>query len=262
VFIPFTIGGGIRSVEDAQAVLDAGADKVSVNSAAVQRPELIAELAEVFGAQCVVLAIAAKQTLRKGSDPFGRVEGLGSDPFRRVEGLRRGRGGPPDAVFLDRDGTLVEDVPYNGDPGQVRPLPGAREALDRLRAAGIGLAVVSNQSGIGRGMLSAEQVDAVNGRVEELLGPLGPWFLCPHEPAADCECRKPRPGLVLRAAERLGVDPRACAVIGDIGADVEAARAAGARGVLVPTRHTLRREIVAAPEVAWSLPEAVDRLLV
>jgi histidinol-phosphate phosphatase family protein len=165
------------------------------------------------------------------------------------------------AVLLDRDGTLVENVPYNGDPAKVRALPGAREALERLRDAGVGLAVVSNQSAIGRGMLSPEQVDAVNRRVEELLGPIGAWFVCPHEPEADCECRKPRPGLVLLAAERLGVEPEACAVIGDIGADVEAAHAAGARGVLVPTRHTLRREIVAAPEVARTLPDAVERLL-
>jgi histidinol-phosphate phosphatase family protein len=179
----------------------------------------------------------------------------------RVRARRAAPRGRPVAVLLDRDGTLVEDVPYNGDPAEVRPLPGVREALERLRAEGVELAVISNQSAIGRGLLSREQVDAVNRRVEELLGPLGPWLVCPHEPAADCDCRKPRPGLVLSAAERLGVEPRECAVIGDIGADVEAARAAGARAVLVPTRHTLRREIAAAPEVAADFPEAVERLL-
>jgi histidinol-phosphate phosphatase family protein len=174
----------------------------------------------------------------------------GSDPLR-----------VPAAVLLDRDGTLVEDVPYNGDPERVRPLPGAREALDRLRSAGVELAVVSNQSGIGRGLVSAEQVEAVNRRVEELLGPIGAWFVCPHDPVSDCDCRKPRPGLVLRAAARLGVEPGACAVIGDIGSDVEAAQAAGARSVLVPTPRTLRHEVDAAPEVAHDLPEAVERLL-
>jgi cyclase len=98
VFIPFTIGGGIRSVEDAQAVLDAGADKVSVNSAAVARPELIGELAEVFGAQCVVLAIDAK--CEKGSDPFRReVEGYGV----YVNGGRKPVG--RDAVEWAREGT-------------------------------------------------------------------------------------------------------------------------------------------------------------
>jgi hypothetical protein len=82
---------------------------------------------------------------------------------------------PPKAVLLDRDGTLIRDVPYNGDPAKVVPMPGAREALDRLRAAGVRLAVVSNQSGVARGLITPEQVDAVNARVEELLGPIGPW---------------------------------------------------------------------------------------
>jgi len=167
----------------------------------------------------------------------------------------------PRAVLLDRDGTLVEDVPYNGDPARVEPLPGAREALDRLRAAGVRLAVVSNQSGVGRGMLTAAELAAVNHRVESLLGPLGPWLVCPHAPEAGCACRKPKPGLVLRAAAVLGVPPHECVLIGDTGADVAAARAAGARGILVPNPVTRRAEIVEAPEVARDLGEAVDRLL-
>jgi histidinol-phosphate phosphatase family protein len=167
----------------------------------------------------------------------------------------------PAAVLLDRDGTLVVDVPYNGDPARVRPMPGARRALDRLRAAGVRLAVVSNQSGIARGILSDAEVMAVNARIEELLGPLGPWCVCPHGPGDACACRKPAPGLVLEAAARLGVAPERCAVVGDIGADVEAARAAGARGVLVPTPRTRRDEVAAAPERARDLEEAVDLLL-
>ena len=168
---------------------------------------------------------------------------------------------PPAAVLLDRDGTLVEDVPYNGDPARVIPIAGAREALDRLRAAGVPLAVISNQSGVARGLLTAEQVEAVNRRVEELLGPLGPWAVCLHGPDDGCECRKPRAGLVRQAAEALGVDPSRCAVVGDIGSDVEAARSAGARAVLVPTPRTRREEIEAAPEVAPDLDAAVDILL-
>ena len=167
----------------------------------------------------------------------------------------------PRAVLLDRDGTLVRDVPYNGDPAAVAPMPGAAAALARLRAAGIETAVVSNQSGIGRGLIGGHQVAAVNRRVEQLLGPLGPWLVCPHAPDDGCDCRKPAPGLVLRAAELLGADPRRCAVIGDVGADVEAARAAGARPILVPTAVTRPEEIVAAPEVAPDLPAAVDLLL-
>jgi histidinol-phosphate phosphatase family protein len=172
-----------------------------------------------------------------------------------------GSGACPAAVLLDRDGTLVVDVPYNGDPARVVPMPGAREAVARLRAAGIGLGVVSNQSGIGRGLLDPEQVDAVNARIEVLLGPLGPWAICPHGPDERCGCRKPEPGLVHDAAERLGVAPARCAVIGDIGADVEAARAAGARAILVPTTATRLEEIAAAPELAPDLPGAVDLLL-
>jgi histidinol-phosphate phosphatase family protein len=140
-------------------------------------------------------------------------------------------------------------------------MPGAAEALACLRAAGIGTAVVSNQSGIGRGLLSSEGVAAVNRRVEELLGPLGPWVVCPHAPGDGCDCRKPAPGLVLRAAELLGAELDRCAVIGDIGSDVEAARAAGARAILVPTAVTRAAEIRAAPEVAPDLPAAVEMLL-
>jgi histidinol-phosphate phosphatase family protein len=167
----------------------------------------------------------------------------------------------PSAVLLDRDDTLIADVPYNGDPALVQPMPGAREALDRLRAAGVRLGVVSNQSGVARGLISSGDVAAVNARVEELLGPLGAWAVCPHGAGDGCGCRKPEPGLVLRAAEALGVEPDRCAVVGDIGADVEAALAAGARAVLVPTARTLPHEVEAAPEVAADLHEAVDLLL-
>lgn len=167
----------------------------------------------------------------------------------------------PDAVLLDRDGTLILDVPYNGDPELVEPLPRVREALDRLRAAGMALAVVSNQSGVAREWLTADQVSAVNRRVEEMLGPLGPFAVCPHGPEEGCACRKPAPGLVLEAAAALGVAPERCAVVGDIGADVEAARAAGARGVLVPTPQTRQEEIDAAPEVARDLEAAAELLI-
>jgi histidinol-phosphate phosphatase family protein len=167
----------------------------------------------------------------------------------------------PAAVLLDRDGTLVHDVPYNGDPDRVVPVDGARAALDRLRAAGVPLAMISNQSGVGRGLISRPAVEAVNRRVEELLGPLGPWFVCFHGPDDGCECRKPNPGLILRAAAALGVAPERCAVVGDIGADVEAARACGARPILVPNGATRPEEISAAPEVSADLGAAVDRLL-
>ena len=109
---------------------------------------------------------------------------------------------------------------------------GARCAglLDRLRAAGLPLAVVSNQSGIGRGLLTREAVDAVNRRVEELLGPFAGFYVCPHAPEDGCDCRKPKPKLILDAARALGVDPACCVVVGDRESDVEAARNAGAIG--------------------------------
>ncbi|HXV04776.1 MAG TPA: HAD-IIIA family hydrolase [Solirubrobacterales bacterium] len=167
----------------------------------------------------------------------------------------------PEAVLLDRDGTILFDVAYNGDPAKVAPLPGARRALERLRAAGLPLAVVSNQSGVARGLIDAAQVEAVNRRAEELLGPIGPWLFCPHGPDDGCECRKPAPGLVLAAAERLGVEPERCAVIGDIAADVQAAQAAGAAAVLVPTPRTEEEDVRMAPRAAPSIEAAVNRLL-
>jgi D-glycero-D-manno-heptose 1,7-bisphosphate phosphatase len=169
--------------------------------------------------------------------------------------------GPWQAVLFDRDGTLVQDVPYNGDPALVRPMPGAVEAVAQVRAAGIATGVVSNQSGIGRGLLTAGQVRRVNQRVDELFGPFGTWAVCPHAPKAGCACRKPRPGLVRQAARALGTTPGQCVLIGDIGADLGAARAAGAHGVIVPTAVTRPEEYVDEPDTAPDLLTAVTRLL-
>jgi histidinol-phosphate phosphatase family protein len=175
--------------------------------------------------------------------------------------LRRRPGERPAAVLFDRDGTLIADVAYNGDPARVVPLPGARRALRRLRSAGIPMAVISNQSGVARGLLTEAQVAVVNRRVEDLLGPIGPWLVCPHGPDDGCGCRKPASGLVRRAAELLAVEPCEVCVIGDIGADVEAARGAGARSILVPTAATRADEVGKAPEVVATIGGAVDMLL-
>lgn len=157
-------------------------------------------------------------------------------------------------MLFDRDETLVVDVPFNGDPQKVRVAPGAREQLDRLRAAGLPLAVVSNQSGIGRGLITREQVDAVNRRVDELLGPFAGFFVCPHAPDDGCDCRKPKPALIFDAARALGVDPRACVVVGDRESDVQAALNAGAIPVKIESASRLEdavEKILGLSEPRW-----------
>jgi len=189
--------------------------------------------------------------------------GAGTLRARRI--LRAGTGAPvpapPLAVLLDRDGTLVHDVPYNNDPALVLPLPGVRRALDRLRAHGVRLAIVSNQSGVARGLLADRDVAAVMARTVQRLGPIDDVRWCPHGPDDGCGCRKPAPGLLLDAAAALGVDPLRCALIGDIGTDIQAAAAAGMRGILVPTAVTEPTETAAATECAATFCEAVDLLL-
>ncbi|WP_342471229.1 HAD-IIIA family hydrolase [Promicromonospora iranensis] len=244
-------------------------------------PRVAGAIAAVAGTAWATLTAAfAAQRLRPGPRPGD--EGYGPElrrmvvtsvliPFAAVAHRARGawtwRSGfdgrvpawppPVRAVLFDRDGTLVRDVPYNGDPDAVVPMPGARRVLDGLRAGGIRVGVVSNQSAIGRGLLTSAQVDAVDERVRRLLGPFDTWQRCPHRPEDECTCRKPEPGLVLRAAAALGVLPAECAVVGDIGSDVGAAVASGARGVLVPTEVTRREETSAAPVVAATLDEVV-----
>ncbi|MFI9248543.1 D-glycero-alpha-D-manno-heptose-1,7-bisphosphate 7-phosphatase [Streptomyces sp. NPDC053069] len=169
---------------------------------------------------------------------------------------------PVSAVLFDRDGTLVADVPYNADPDRVRLLPGAAAAVALARSHGLATGVVSNQSGIGRGLLTADDVRRVNERVDALLGGLDTWEFCPHTPAAGCPCRKPRPGLVFAAAARLGVAPAECLVVGDIAADVLAAHAAGARGLLVPNAATAPAEVtrfaaLTAPDVLTAVHMAL-----
>ncbi|WP_432509492.1 HAD-IIIA family hydrolase [Kineococcus auxinigenes] len=188
--------------------------------------------------------------------------------WHRVRAELRWRRDPPAtwpppvrAVLFDRDGTLVHDVPYNGDPDLVAPVDGAREALERVRSAGLRTGLVSNQSGVARGLLSTAQVEAVNARLTEVVGPFDTVQFCPDGPDGPSARRKPEPGMVLDAARELGVLPAECLVVGDIGADVEAALSAGARAVLVPTPVTRPEEVAAAPLVAADLAEAVGLAL-
>ena len=153
---------------------------------------------------------------------------------------------PARAVLFDRDGTLIHDVPYLADPEGVRPVAGAAEALAALRRLGVPVGVVSNQSGVARGLIGPADLSAVNERVEALLGPFDTWQVCVHRDEDGCACRKPAPALIHAAARDLGVAPADCVMVGDIGADVQAAMQAGARAVLVPTPATRPSEVAHA----------------
>lgn len=169
------------------------------------------------------------------------------------------RGRP--AVFLDRDGTLIEDRGFLADPAGVRVLPGVVEGLRALRAAGFALVVVSNQSGIARGFFGHEAVRAVNGEIARRLGSdgiaLDGWYWCEHLDEA-CACRKPGTALALQAAADLSLDLGAGrgAAVGDKGSDVALGHALGLAGILVPGPHPYRGP---EPDLrAPSLREAAD----
>jgi D-glycero-D-manno-heptose 1,7-bisphosphate phosphatase len=182
------------------------------------------------------------------------------------------------AVFLDRDGVVIEDAHYLGSAASVTLVPGAGESIAALNRAGWLVVIVSNQSGVGRGLFPIESVEAVHTHVAELLRDFGAridsFRFCPHHPDAevpayrvDCTCRKPKPGMLLTAAAELGIDLAASWMIGDRVTDLEAGAAAGCRTVLVRTgygsevnaagldREALRLELVAA-----DLADAVAKL--
>jgi len=146
--------------------------------------------------------------------------------------------GGPAAVFLDRDGVIIRESPeYVLTPEDVELLPGAAEAIARLHRAGHPVMVVTNQSPVGRGLLTVEELEAIHSHLHDLVrkggGVITQFFVCPHLPDAGCDCRKPRPGLLLQAGKQRGVDLRSAFMVGDQNADMEAARAAGCRGILV-----------------------------
>jgi len=170
-----------------------------------------------------------------------------SDLMRRVRAREGGEGErdePRRAVFLDRDGTVIDDVGYPRDPEEVRLRPGAAEALATLAGRGFRLVLVSNQSGLGRGLVTAEEAERVHDRVVATLARHGvridAAYYCPHPPDAGCACRKPSPEMLRRAAEELNVDLARSFMIGDKPSDVEAGRLAGCRTILLcadPANH-------------------------
>lgn len=147
------------------------------------------------------------------------------------------------ALFLDRDGTLNADTGYVDRPDRVHLLPGAAAAVARAKALGYLVVVVSNQSGVGRGLFAPGAVDQVNARVDALLLEADPAarldavYCCPHAPAtegeAGCDCRKPAPGLLLKAMREHRIDPARSWMVGDKPSDVEAGKAAGTRTILI-----------------------------
>ncbi|MDL5204547.1 HAD-IIIA family hydrolase [Streptomyces sp. ALI-76-A] len=165
------------------------------------------------------------------------------------------------AVLFERDGVLVEDVPDNADPGRIRPVAGAREAVGLLRLHGISTGVLTDQPAVARGLLSDADVRRVDRHVDDLLGPFDVWGVCPHGPDDGCRCRAPEPGLILWAAGRVCTAPADCVVVGDLGAHVEAARRAGGHGILVPSDRTPQREATRADHVAPDVLTAVRALL-
>ena len=138
-------------------------------------------------------------------------------------------------VFIDKDGTLIHDVPYNVDPKNVQLTMGAGRALGRMKNAGYRLIVISNQSGIARGLFEEKDLLPVNRQIQTLLAPyrvkVDAFYYCPHGPDDGCECRKPMPGMILRAARDHAVDPQISWMIGDILNDVEAGNRAGCRTI-------------------------------
>lgn len=176
------------------------------------------------------------------------------------------------AVFVDRDGTLNEEVDYLSDPDHLALIPGAGEAVARLNARGIPVVVVTNQSGIGRGRFTWADFDAVMARMADLLAAAGARtdgvYVAPHHEAgqgeyavADHPDRKPNPGMLQRAAEDHGLDLERSWMIGDKAIDLEAGRRAGCRTVLVRTGYGPSVDGALADLVAADLPEAVDRIL-
>lgn len=174
------------------------------------------------------------------------------------------------AVFVDRDGTLCEHVPYLDEPSEVRLLPTVADGVRRLNDAGVPVIVVTNQSGIGRGYFSERTMHRVNARLLYQLADrnasVRDLYYCPHHPDDGCACRKPEPGLIERAAADHALDPTRSYLLGDRASDVAAGRRAGCTPILFPSPETDEavrrgeRDTRAARRVA-TFAEAVDSVL-
>ena len=156
------------------------------------------------------------------------------------------------AVFLDRDDTIIRDVGYLRDPRGLEFLPGAIQALRMLQEKRMALILISNQAGVGRGWLRGSDLERVHARLIKLLGQRGialqSAYYCPHAPWEGCTCRKPRPGLLCRAAREHGLDPTRSFMVGDKLSDVAAGRRAGCRTVLLGPAPALGTTLAPGPD--------------
>ena len=154
------------------------------------------------------------------------------------------------ALFLDRDGVLNEEVGHLHDPRELVMIPRVGLVLADCNRRGVLVLVVTNQAGIERGRWGVDDYKGINRAMSEALARDGArvdaWYFCPHAPESACACRKPRPGMLLAAASELGLDLRRSVLVGDQASDLEAARAAGARAVLVRTGLGRRAEAALA----------------
>jgi D-glycero-D-manno-heptose 1,7-bisphosphate phosphatase len=168
-------------------------------------------------------------------------------------------------IFIDKDGTLIEDLPYNVDPARIRLAPGSRAGIRLLGAAGYRFVVVTNQSGVERGYFTEAELRRVHDHLEAELRALGArllgFYFCPHEPVDDehdryaCNCRKPLPGLVERAARELGLDVEGSWFIGDTWMDVLAGRRAGCRTIMVGEEYRLAPTFTLARRPDHAVPD-------
>ncbi len=170
---------------------------------------------------------------------------------------------PTPAIFLDRDGTLMEEANYCRSPGDVRIIPGVVEALAALKGAGFRLVIITNQSGIGRGYYTVTDYDAVQERLLALLGGglIDATYFCPEAPEANSPRRKPSPAMVQEAARDLGLDLGHSWFIGDKAIDVQCGHAAGTRAILVQTGHGLGENAGRAEFVAKDFASAAAFIL-
>jgi D-glycero-D-manno-heptose 1,7-bisphosphate phosphatase len=150
------------------------------------------------------------------------------------------------AVFVDKDGTLVTNVPYNVDPARIALEPGAAEGMQALAGGGFRVIVISNQPGVALGLFPETALHGVEQKLRDLVREIQAFYYCPHAPDAGCECRKPSPGLLLRAAREHRVELQRSWMVGDILDDVEAGRRAGCRTILVDNGN----------ETEWRLSDA------